>query len=226
MSCAQTLIAVLYMVFGLLVYARQGQFTQSLAYYGVSKYSYQTVGNVIAIITGVIAAVLYGNIAQKLCYYIVVEQWCKGPALMTGRGFAYWMVVNTVFWVLAFIVGAAIPQVQTISGLNAAISLLQFSYTFPLLLSFAFAVQVDAMKGDGQYVPGAGKANRADTWLQWSRWRRGLFTGAVYTKFFHLTLGLAALAMAFLGMYGSGTSIKAAFAASSATSFGCGSAVA
>lgn len=40
MACAQTLIMCLYLTFGLLIYARQGQFTQSLAYYGVSKYSY------------------------------------------------------------------------------------------------------------------------------------------------------------------------------------------
>ncbi|UZJ55734.1 hypothetical protein CBS101457_005054 [Exobasidium rhododendri] len=221
MACAQALIMTLYLTFGLLVYARQGQFTQSLAYYGVSKYSYQTVGNVIAIITGTIAAVLYGNIAQKLVYYIVVEQWFKGPSLTTGRGFFYWMSVNVVFWVLAFIVGAAIPQVQTISGLIAALCILQFTYTFPFLLKVALDVQLDAMKGDGSYSPGSGSVGRVDKWTNLSRWRRGLFTGNVAGKMAHLLLGLASLSMACLGLYGSGTAIAETFQSATATSFGC-----
>jgi hypothetical protein len=221
MACAQTLIMTLYLTFGMLVYARQGQFTQSLAYYGVSVYKYQTVGNVIAIITGLIAAILYGNIAQKLCYYIIVEQWCQGPSLMTGRGYVYWMIINIFFWIGAFVVGTAIPQIQTISGLIAAMCILQFTYTFPFLLKVVLDVQLDAMKGDGAYVPGSGKAARVDSWMQASRWKRGLFTGNVGMKVAHLILGLASLSMACLGMYGSGTAIKETFANSQATSFGC-----
>jgi hypothetical protein len=40
---------------GVFVYSYQGQFTLGLAYTGVSKYSWQTVGNVIALVTGIIA---------------------------------------------------------------------------------------------------------------------------------------------------------------------------
>ena len=47
---------------GLFVYSYQGQFTLSIAYQGVSKYAWQTVNNVFALITGIIAAGLYGNI--------------------------------------------------------------------------------------------------------------------------------------------------------------------
>lgn len=43
-----------------------------------------------------------------------------------------------LYWSLAFIVGAAIPQVQTISGLVAAICIMQFTYTFPPALIFGF----------------------------------------------------------------------------------------
>ena len=44
------------------MYSFQGQFTLGLAFQGVSKFSWQTVGNVIGLITGIIAAGLYGNI--------------------------------------------------------------------------------------------------------------------------------------------------------------------
>lgn len=67
---------------------------------GVSKYSYQTFGNVVGFITGTIAATLYGNIAQKEIYYIVVRSWCKGPNLMLRQGFRWWILGNTVFWII------------------------------------------------------------------------------------------------------------------------------
>ena len=50
------------MMYGLYVYSFQGQFSLPLAFQGVSKFGWQTFGNVIALITGIIAAGLYGNI--------------------------------------------------------------------------------------------------------------------------------------------------------------------
>lgn len=50
------------MMYGIFVYSFQGQFTLGIAYQGVSKFSWQTVGNVFGLITGIIAAGLYGNI--------------------------------------------------------------------------------------------------------------------------------------------------------------------
>lgn len=132
-----------------------------------------------------------------------------------------------VYWSIAFVIGAAIPQVQNISGLIAAICIMQFSYTFPPLLRLAYDIITDAMVGDGPYTPGQGVANRVDTWKDWSRWKRGLFTGRVWYKAFNLIIGLAALAMACLGMWGAGKSIQATFKnAGAPSSFSCHSPVA
>jgi len=46
MVLAQLLIGVAYLLYGVFVYAFQGQFTLPLAFQGVSRYSWQTVGNV------------------------------------------------------------------------------------------------------------------------------------------------------------------------------------
>lgn len=120
-----------------------------------------------------------------------------------------------LYWSLAFIVGSAIPQVQTISGLVAAICIMQFTYTFPPLLLAGFQMQLDAAVND----PG-------DTWRQPSRWIRSLGGRRWYYKWFNLVLFLGSAAMACLGMYGSGKSIQATFAdGGAATSFGCGSPV-
>jgi len=222
MTCAQALIFTAYLMYGAYVYAFQGQFTLPLAYQGVSKFAWQTVGNVLSLITGIIAAGLYGNIGIKVIYINIIEDWMKGPRLMTPKGRIIWTILVCIYWVAAFIVGSAIPQVQTIVGLIAAIAIMQFTYSFPPLLRFGYDVITDAMAADAAYVPGTGSQCRTDTWKDKSRWMRGLFGGRVLFKFFNLVVGLGGLAMACLGMWGAGEAIKATFQlAGHATSFGC-----
>lgn len=88
----------------------------------------------------------------------------------------------------AFVVASAIPQVQTIAGLVAAVCIMQFTYTFPPLLLAGYYMRIDAQVND----PG-------DTWRQWSRWRRGLFSGKWHYKLFNIFLFLGSAAMACLG---------------------------
>ncbi|KAF8325342.1 transmembrane amino acid transporter [Amanita rubescens] len=207
-------IFVAYLLYG--CFAFQGQFTLPLAYQGVSKYSWQTVGNVLSLVTGTIAAGLYSNIGIKVIYINIVEGVFHGPHFMTRKGRIVWTT---------FVIGAAIPQVGTITGLIGAIAIMQFSYTFPPLLIFGYSVITDAAREDHPHVPGSGGKGRIDSWRDWSRWKRGLFGGPWYTtlfKTFNLVLGLAGLATACLGMWGAGEAIKATFQiAGAATSFGC-----
>ncbi|GJJ74731.1 hypothetical protein EMPS_07089 [Entomortierella parvispora] len=222
MAMAQSLIFCAYLMYGIFVYAFQGQFTLPLAYQGVSKYSWQTLGNVLALITGIIAAGLYGNIGIKVAYINIVEDWFKGPSLLSRKGHVIWVIMVVVYWALAYVVGSAVPQVENISSLIAAICIMQFSYTFPPILRFGYDVITDAMSEDSVYIPGRGIAGRIDSWRDRSRWNRGLFTGRVYFKAFNLLLFFGFLVMAFLGMWGSGVSIQQAFKnQGAATSFGC-----
>jgi hypothetical protein len=62
--------------------------------------------------------------------------------------------------------------VQTITGLIAAIAIMQFTYSFPPLLRLGYDVITDAMAADNLYVPGTGSTARIDTWSEWSRWKR------------------------------------------------------
>lgn len=105
-----------------------------------------------------------------------------------------------------------------------AICILQFSYTFPFMLKLTCDIQVDAMRGDHPYVAGGTLGNhshRTDTWRQWSRWQRGLFTGNVVGKAFMFVMSAASLATAILGAYGSICAIIQTFKVAAATSFGC-----
>jgi hypothetical protein len=72
----------------------------------------------------------------------------------------------------AFIIGSAIPQIQTINGLIGAIGVMQFTYTFPPLLRFGYDVISDAMVADKPYDVKEGCYRRIDSWNQWSRWKR------------------------------------------------------
>lgn len=65
MWAAQAFIYFCYMLYGLFIYGYQGQYTVNPTYLGISKYSIQTAGNVFAMLSGVIAAGLYGNIGLK-----------------------------------------------------------------------------------------------------------------------------------------------------------------
>jgi len=204
MCCAQLLIFVAYLLYGLFVYSYQGQYTLGIAYQGVSKYSWQTVGNVLGLVTGIIAAGLYGNIGIKVAYYSIVEDMFNGPPLVSRAGRFIWTGMVLLYWALAFIVAAAIPQVQTISGLVAAVCIMQFTYTFPPALIWGFYFLKDGRDSAGNIS-----------------WKRGFFGGNWWFKWFNFLLALAALSMACLGMYGSGTAIAETFKVSQATSFGC-----
>lgn len=248
MVCAQLLISTVYLLYGVFVYSFQGQFTLPLAFQGVSKQSWQDVGNVLALITGIIAAGLYGNIGIKVAYYQIVEGWFKGPPFMSRKGRFVWTFTVVIYWALAFIVASAIPQVQTISGLIAAVCIMQFTYTFPPLLLLGYQIRIYA-EGFGHkqlgdttqktsslsrifarpyptvLEPESTGEDPGDRWTSVSRWRRGLFGGSWYANLFNLILFLGSAAMACLGMYGSGVSIQITFQKGAATSFGCKSPV-
>jgi hypothetical protein len=136
-------------------------------------------------------------------------------------------VLVIVFWWTGFVIAAAIPQVQTLSGMVGAVANMQFTYSFPSGFTFLYLVQLDAAADDGVYSPGDAPV-RIDGWNSARRWRRGLL-GSKQSKqpwlqafkWANFVLCLAALATAGLGIYGSGLSIAAAFDASVATSFGC-----
>jgi hypothetical protein len=62
---SQIFIYGCYMLYGLFMYSYQGQYVQNPSYLGISPYTWQTVGNALAMVTALIAGALYGNIGLK-----------------------------------------------------------------------------------------------------------------------------------------------------------------
>ncbi|KZT43779.1 hypothetical protein SISSUDRAFT_977722 [Sistotremastrum suecicum HHB10207 ss-3] len=226
MVCAQLFIFIVYMLFGLFVYAFQGQYTVNPANQGIATFGWQTATNIISFLSALIAAGLYGNIGIKVLYVNVLEELFGFPSLLSKSGRYIWTVTVLCYWSFAFVIASAIPQFSNISGIVAALCILQFTYSFPPLLFLGFQMHVDAIEGDRPYEPGMTESPRVDSWGNWSRWKRAI-TKYWYFKLFNLLFGMAALATAGLGAYSSILGIINGFKdGSHASSFGCQSPVA
>lgn len=218
---AEIFIYVMYLMFGLVLYSRQGQFTYNPANQGLSPYTWQTVTNAINLASGLIAAVLYGNIGIKVIYQNIVQDLMGGPDLTSRKGKILWVGMVPIYWACAFIIGSAVPQFTNISSMVAATCIMQFTYTFPAILYVGIKIQEDAMLPEETFDPATGAVHRVDTWRQLSRWKRGIFGKQWYLKTFNFAFFLASLATAALGMYASGTGLAESFKQGHATSFSC-----
>lgn len=217
--CADIFIYVCYMFFGIFVYSYQGQYAFNPVMQGLSPYAWQTATNIMNVVTGLIAAVLYGNIGIKVAYVEVFQELFGAPPLTSRSGKVLWVALVPLYWAVAFVVCAAIPQFSYISGLVGAVCILQFTYTFPALLAFGFQIQRDGMTPDEHFDPNTRVYHKIDTGFK--RLWRG-FKVKWWLNTFNLIYFLGALTTSILGIYSSVLGLIGAFNGSSAaSSFGC-----
>ena len=218
--CAQSFIFICYIFHGLYVYSFQGQFTINPAFQGMSPFAAYTTGNIISLISGLIAATLYGNIGIKVLYQNILIELFHFPSLDSKKGKIAWAAVVPVYWSIAFILAAAIPNITALGAMVAAFCFVQFSYTFPPLLMIGHNVQRDAIqvdKGEG-FDPRTGETVRKDD--GWKRWLRG-YMKQWHINTFNLVFALGALVTAGLGAYSAVITLKAIYAAGHQTAFSC-----
>lgn len=219
MICAQSFIFFFYLMFGLYVYSFQGQFTINPVYQGLSPYNWQTAANVIAFLAALIAAALYGNIGIKVLYNNLFTDLFHFPPLTEKRGKLLWVAIVPIYWVIAFIIAAAIPQFSNLTALVAAICILQFTYTFPPFFMLGFEIRQHAMQPGEGFDPATGRVTRFDSGF--ARFKRG-FARQWYIKTFNFFYMLGAACCAVLGAYSAVKGIVSSFQTNPAiTSFGC-----
>ncbi|KAL9037799.1 MAG: hypothetical protein Q9214_005544, partial [Letrouitia sp. 1 TL-2023] len=209
MICAQTFIFCCYLVFGLLNYSRQGQFTINPVYQGVAPYNWQTVGNSLSLVSTLIAALLYGNIGIKVIYSNIFMELFKFPSLAVKSGKLIWVAVVPIYWAAAFVIAAAIPSFSNLQGLIAAACILQFSYTFPPLLMIGLQSQKDAIQDGEGFDPATGQTTRHDSGF--SRWMRG-FCKSLFLNLWYLFFFLGSVVTAVLGIYSAIVGLAHAYA--------------
>ena len=127
-------------------------------------------------------------------------------------------VIVPIYWTLAWILAAAIPQISNLTSFVGAACILQFSYTFPPLLLVGYNIQKDAVLPEEEFNPRTGKAVRVDS--GWKRWVRG-YKKKIVINTFDVLYSIGALATAGLGIYASVTGMHASFTTTSLTPFTC-----
>lgn len=169
-----------------------------ISYQGVSVYGWQTAGNMISLIAALIAAGLYGNIGIKVFYNNILMEILSAPPLVTRRGKIYYAAIVPVWWIIAFIIAAAIPDYFGFVSVISASTLLNLTYTLPPLFAVGYDIQNNACReseGEG-FDPTTGLVTRQGTALQ--RWKRGFLSGGplqVAQNVWHIIYFLASLSV-------------------------------
>nr|POE72723.1 hypothetical protein CFP56_30663 [Quercus suber] len=221
---AQFFIYAVYLIYGCYVYFWQGQYAYQVSYQGVSSYGWQTAGNMLALISGLIAAGLYSNIGIKVLYNNVLIDIFNAPPLTTRGGKILWAIIVPLWWIVAFIIAAAIPDYFGFVSVMSAATLMHLVYSFPPLLTIGYDIRLANLHSspDAAFDPHTGVVRRARHGLQY--WVRGFLAGSplqVAMNVLHLMYALGALAMAGLGLYAAIEGMIDAFKNPQLNSFSC-----
>ncbi|OAR00231.1 hypothetical protein LLEC1_03043 [Akanthomyces lecanii] len=218
--CGQAFIYIIYIFFGMFVYSFQGQFAFNPVMQGLSPYAFQTATNVLFLVGGIIAATLYSNIGFKVIYMDIFQDVFNFPPLTERKGKIAWAMCIPLFWIFAFLVAAAVPQLSFVSGFIGALFILTLTYTAPAALALGFQLKSDAMiQGEESFDPATQTYSYVDTGLH-RYWRAYKKRPVVNTlNVLYMAGGLVTTA---LGVYSSVEGLIGAFGGKSvATSFGC-----
>jgi hypothetical protein len=218
MICAQTFIYLVYIFYGCFLYGYQGQYTINPSYQGVSVYAWQTVGNTIGFLSALIAAGLYGNIGIKVIYNNIFTDFFHAPPLSTKTGKIIWASFVPVYWTIAFIIAASVPNFFGLASSVAALCILQFTYTFPPFLFLGFKIKVNAMQDGEGFDPHTGVVTRHDSGIK--RILRG-YRKSFLLNTWHVIFFLGSLVTAALGAYSAIMSLINAFKNPQVTAFTC-----
>ena len=145
--------------------------------------------------------------------------------MTTRAGKYFWVGLIPVYWAIAFVLAAGIPNFSGLTSVVAAFCILHFTYTFPPLLSIAFLAKKFSMReGDG-FDPATGRVARQDQAAGETRLKR-LVRGFLSRERWWLNAAnvlyiLGALALAGLGAYASIETLHDAFKTNRTTSYVC-----
>lgn len=157
---------------------------------------------------------MYNNVGRDLF---------KFPLLESKTGKWIWVAFVPIYWAMAFIVGAAIPQVALFSAFVAALCIAQFTYTFPPFMMVGFKIQRDARLPQENFDPNTGRVDRVDSGMK--RWIRG-FKKELLWNIWDTIFCLGALVTAILGLYTAITGMHDAYQSNpNVSAFSCKSPV-
>lgn len=224
MLCAQVFICLVYLLFGLFVYSYFGQYSASSIYLVINPYGLRLLNNILNLLTGIIACVLYFHVGMKTVYIEVFQEALGFPHLATKRGKWMWLALGPVYWAVAFLIAAAVPNLNGIVNMIGGVFGLNFTYSLPGLVFLGWSIHSAAeLPGEG-YDPVTGVTTILDG--GWRRWTRG-FVKCWYISVPCVIYVLASLATSGMGTWAAVEGLIEIFGPGGtvATSFGCASPV-
>jgi hypothetical protein len=219
MWLAQFFIYAVYLIYGCFVYYYQGQYSFTISYMGMSVYGFQAACDMMVVFSGLIAAGLYGNIGIKVLYNQVLQEIFNAPPLNTKAGKYLFASIVPIYWSLAFVVAAAIPDYFGFVSVIAAFCIVQFSYSFPPVIHLAYTMQKNAIRAEEGFDETTGETRRSDHGIK--RLIRGFFADKWYINVWHVIHAGGALATAGLGAYAAIDGMIEAFKIPQVNAFTC-----
>lgn len=242
MICAQAFICAIYIFFGVFVYSYFGQYSGSAIYQVINPAGLRTFNNVLNLLTGFIACgtfsrqrvfrssafanyiVLYFHVGMKTVYVEVFQEGLNFPPIATKKGQWMWFALGPVYWVVAFAIAAAVPNLNGIVNLVGGLFGVNFTYSLPAICFLGWLVHTHAeLPGEG-FNPETGDAIQHDNGVK--RWTRG-FMKSWYLSMPCLAYALASLATSGMGSWAAIEGLIEVFGPGGtvATSYGCQSPV-
>lgn len=217
MLVAQSIILVVYLVYGNYIYANQGQFSNSPAVFGVSNISALKGLAFMTFVTGFIQNIFYGHISCKIVYKNYMPLISKTIRFESKRGIIFWSLTVFIVWVIIFVIGAGVPQVSAVSAFTSSLTMIPLTYVIPFALHLFSLYRSANENYIEDFVPH--HSNVGDTSVV-EYLRRGYKKYPLLT-IFYTTLCLSSLAFSGLGLWASVEYIKYIFDVTDATSFSC-----
>jgi hypothetical protein len=156
----------------------------------------------ITLIAGLIAAGLYGNIGIKVLYNNVLIDIFNAPPLTTTRGKFFYGAIVPIWWIIAFIIAAAIPDYFGFVSIISASMLLNLTYTMPPFFVLGYDIQRHSVREGEGFDPATGLVKSPESATR--RVIRGFLSGGTFQvamNVWHLIYFLSSLSMCGLGMY-------------------------
>ena len=156
------------------------------------------------------ATVLYNNIAVEFF---------RAPPLTDKTGKLLWAALIPIYWSIAFIIGAAVPDFSGFISIISALCIIQFTYSFPPFLHIAFNIKRNALRGGEGFDPATGQVSLQDRGVK--RLMRGFMAGNWYLNVWNIFYLLGALVTAGLGMWAAVENLILIYAEPQLNAFGC-----
>lgn len=157
---------------------------------------------------------------MKTVYLEVGQEIFKLPPITTRKGRILWYTTGPIYWIIALVVAASIPNFNGIANLVGGLFGVNFTYSLPGIMYAGYKIQCGArLDGEG-FDPDTGVTVRHDRGLK--RWVRG-YRKTIVPSTLVILFTAAGLATSGMGTWAAIEGLIAVFAPGEivATSWGC-----